>query len=120
MKTSQYLYLTIAILGTFFSFDLYAKDFYKWVDANGSTHYTLKSPTNSIKKVTKVTTYNERKNTEKSSDQSENISSTTSKKNEIEIVGDTFTIATSNGILEIPPLKDGESITFNKNGLQGN
>lgn len=36
--------------------NIYAKEFYKWVDANGSTHYTDTPPPKSTKQ-TKVNTY---------------------------------------------------------------
>ena len=34
-----------------------AQNFYKWVDAKGSTHYTITPPPNSAKKKGKVETY---------------------------------------------------------------
>ncbi|WP_374530074.1 DUF4124 domain-containing protein [Acinetobacter sp.] len=36
---------------------LWAKDYYKWVDANGSTHYTTTPPPKSVQKKGKVQTY---------------------------------------------------------------
>lgn len=36
----------------------FAKEYYKWVDSNGSTHYTSTPPPKSAKKKGKVETYN--------------------------------------------------------------
>ena len=35
----------------------HAQDFYKWVDASGSTHYTVNPPPNHVKKLGLVSTY---------------------------------------------------------------
>ncbi len=47
--------LACALIGS--STTLWAKDYYKWVDANGSTHYTTTPPPKSAKKKGKVETY---------------------------------------------------------------
>lgn len=47
--------LTCALLSS--SASLWAKDYYKWVDANGSTHYTTTPPPKSAKKKGKIETY---------------------------------------------------------------
>ncbi|PWB15108.1 DUF4124 domain-containing protein [Acinetobacter sp. AM] len=39
------------------STSLWAKDYYKWVDANGSTHYTTTPPPKSAQKKGKIQTY---------------------------------------------------------------
>ncbi|MCH4246452.1 MAG: DUF4124 domain-containing protein [Acinetobacter populi] len=43
----------------FIPFHSYAQNFYKWVDANGSTHYTATPPPKNAKKISKVATYND-------------------------------------------------------------
>ncbi|MDM1020870.1 DUF4124 domain-containing protein [Acinetobacter sp. VNK23] len=88
----------------------YAQDFYKWIDNNGSTHYTPTPPPKEAKKLSQVTTYSEKRNSEHGFNQTgKNNNSPLLHKDEPETVGNTFTILTSNGVLEIPPLKDGES-----------
>lgn len=47
--------LACALIGS--SAALWAKDYYKWVDANGSTHYTTTPPPKSVQKKGKVQTY---------------------------------------------------------------
>lgn len=47
--------LTCALLSS--SASLWAKDYYKWVDANGSTHYTTTPPPKSAQKKGKIQTY---------------------------------------------------------------
>ncbi|MFU8925415.1 DUF4124 domain-containing protein [Acinetobacter puyangensis] len=37
----------------------YAQNFYKWIDAKGSTHYTSTPPPKNAKKLGKVMTYND-------------------------------------------------------------
>ena len=39
------------------STSLWAKDYYKWVDANGSTHYTTTPPPKNAQKKGKIQTY---------------------------------------------------------------
>lgn len=47
-----------AALALFFSAqNSFAQNFYKWVDAKGSTHYTATPPPNTAKKKGKVATY---------------------------------------------------------------
>jgi hypothetical protein len=105
-KLHQY-YLTICGFLLFGITLSHAQDFYKWIDKNGTTHYTVTQPPTSAKKIDTVTTYGEKIN-------SENIPQKSRNTDESKTIGDTFTIGTTNGFLEIPPLKDGESITFNK------
>lgn len=42
-----------------FSTSLYAQKFYKWMDANGSTHYTTTPPPKNARNVSQVHTYND-------------------------------------------------------------
>lgn len=92
----------------------HAQDFYKWIDKNGTTHYTLNQPPTSANKVNKITTYGEKINSKDIPKKSEKNNSPSQNTDEREVTGNSFTILTNNGSLEIPPLKDGESITFNK------
>ncbi|MCH7332627.1 DUF4124 domain-containing protein [Acinetobacter modestus] len=92
----------------------HAQDFYKWIDKNGTTHYTLNQPPTSANKVNKITTYGEKINSKDIPKKSEKNNSPSQNTDEREVTGNSFTILTNNGPLEIPPLKDGESITFNK------
>ena len=48
---------TLACALLFSSTTLWAKDYYKWVDAKGSTHYTTTPPPKSAQKKGKVQTY---------------------------------------------------------------
>ena len=52
-------YPTLFLLGFAISHNsvIYAQDFYKWVDANGSTHYTLSPPPHNTKKLGSISTY---------------------------------------------------------------
>lgn len=38
----------------------YPQDFYKWVDASGSTHYSVTPPPSNVKKLGSVSTYQNR------------------------------------------------------------
>ena len=44
-------------LALFFSHQSYAKEYYKWVDSKGSTHYTATPPPKSAKNKGKIDTY---------------------------------------------------------------
>lgn len=44
-------------LALFFSHQSYAKEYYKWVDSNGSTHYSATPPPKSAKNKGKIDTY---------------------------------------------------------------
>lgn len=46
-----------ALSVTFLSTQTFASEFYKWVDANGSTHYTKTPPPKNAKKKGKVETF---------------------------------------------------------------
>ena len=46
-----------------FTTQSFAKQYYKWVDANGSTHYTTTPPPKNVKKQGKVETYGAARNT---------------------------------------------------------
>lgn len=55
-------FIKIAFMAACLSFSLssttsFAKEYYKWVDAKGSTHYTTTPPPKSAKKKGKVETY---------------------------------------------------------------
>ena len=55
LKTILYTTSTAAIL--LCSSQNYAQQYYKWVDANGSTHYTTTPPPKGAKRLDKVSTY---------------------------------------------------------------
>ena len=55
LKTGLYTITTIALL--FSSTQNHAQQYYKWVDANGSTQYTTTPPPKNAKKHGKVDTY---------------------------------------------------------------
>ena len=55
LKTILYTISTAAIL--LCSSQNYAQQYYKWVDANGSTHYTTTPPPKGAKRLDKVSTY---------------------------------------------------------------
>ena len=52
--------LSSALLFSFSSTTAIAKTYYKWVDSNGSTHYTTTPPPKNAKKQGKVETYGSR------------------------------------------------------------
>lgn len=112
-KLYQY-YLTICGFLLFGITLSHAQDFYKWIDKNGTTHYTVTQPPTSAKKIDTVKTYGEKINSENIPQKSRKNNLQSRNTDEPKTIGDTFTIVTTNGFLEIPPLKDGESITFNK------
>lgn len=47
----------VSILILFASACIHAQDFYKWVDANGSTHYTSTPPPKNAKRLGSISTY---------------------------------------------------------------
>jgi len=49
--------ITLTFLVCIFPKINYAQDFYKWVDATGSTHYTVNPPPNHVKKLGSISTY---------------------------------------------------------------
>ena len=55
LKTGLYTITTTALL--FCSTQNHAQQYYKWVDANGSTHYTTTPPPKGAKRLNKVSTY---------------------------------------------------------------
>ncbi|QHH98147.1 DUF4124 domain-containing protein [Acinetobacter dispersus] len=55
LKTSLYTIATTTLL--LCSSHNYAQQYYKWVDANGSTHYTTTPPPKGAKRLDKVSTY---------------------------------------------------------------
>ena len=55
LKTILYTATTTALL--LGSSHNYAQQYYKWVDANGSTHYTATPPPKGAKRLDKVSTY---------------------------------------------------------------
>lgn len=55
LKTSLYALATTALL--LGSSQNHAQQYYKWVDAKGSTHYTTTPPPKSAKRVNKIATY---------------------------------------------------------------
>ncbi|HDG7210384.1 DUF4124 domain-containing protein [Acinetobacter nosocomialis] len=55
LKTSLYTVITTAILVC--STQSQAEQYYKWVDKNGSTHYTTTPPPKGAKHLNKVSTY---------------------------------------------------------------
>ena len=54
MKT---FYLITALTLLAFSNSTFAQQYYKWVDKNGSTHYTTTPPPKGAKRLDKVSTY---------------------------------------------------------------
>ncbi|ENX44649.1 DUF4124 domain-containing protein [Acinetobacter sp. NIPH 2100] len=61
LKTSLYIISTTALL--LCSSQNYAQQYYKWVDANGSTHYTTTPPPKGTKRLDKVSTYGNNRQT---------------------------------------------------------
>ena len=57
-KLSTLLALSLCSLG--FSYTAHAQKFHKWLDANGSTHYTTTPPPSNAKRLGNVVTYNDR------------------------------------------------------------
>ena len=55
LKTSLYTIATVTLL--LCSSQNYAQQYYKWMDANGSTHYTTTPPPKGAKSLNKITTY---------------------------------------------------------------
>ena len=55
LKTSLYTLAATAMLLS--SSQNHAQQYYKWVDASGSTHYTATPPPKGAKRLDKVTTY---------------------------------------------------------------
>jgi len=55
LKTSLYTAVATAIL--VYSTQSQAQQYYKWLDKNGSTHYTTTPPPKSAKHLNKVSTY---------------------------------------------------------------
>ncbi|WP_436899538.1 DUF4124 domain-containing protein [Acinetobacter gyllenbergii] len=55
LKTILYTTSTAVIL--LCSSQNYAQQYYKWIDANGSTHYTTTPPPKGAKRLDKVSTY---------------------------------------------------------------
>lgn len=55
LKTGLYTIATTTFL--LCSSQNYAQQYYKWVDANGSTHYTTTPPPKGAKRLDKVSTY---------------------------------------------------------------
>ena len=55
LKTGLYALATTALL--LGSSQNHAQQYYKWVDAKGSTHYTTTPPPKSAKRVDKIATY---------------------------------------------------------------
>lgn len=55
LKSSLYTFAITAIL--LCSSQNHAQQYYKWMDANGSTHYTTTPPPKGAKRLDKVSTY---------------------------------------------------------------
>lgn len=51
------LYSAITLILSIYPATTYPQDFYKWVDASGSTHYSATLPPSSAKKLGSVSTY---------------------------------------------------------------
>jgi len=58
-KNFKYKVLTAAFIALFLSMTsvVQAKQYYKWVDSNGSTHYTTTPPPKNVRTQSKVHTY---------------------------------------------------------------
>jgi hypothetical protein len=55
LKTSLYAVATTTLL--LCSSQNYAQQYYKWIDANGSTHYTTTPPPKGAKRLDRISTY---------------------------------------------------------------
>lgn len=62
LKTSLYTILTTTLL--LCSSQNYAQQYYKWMDKNGSTHYTTTPPPKGAKRLDKVATYGNHQTTQ--------------------------------------------------------
>lgn len=51
------LYSVIILILSIYPATSHTQDFYKWTDANGSTHYTVNPPPNHVKKLGSISTY---------------------------------------------------------------
>ena len=56
-KTLFKQYSVITLILSIYPATTYPQDFYKWVDASGSTHYSATPPPSSAKKLGSVSTY---------------------------------------------------------------
>ncbi len=54
--------ITLTSLFMFCSGQIYAQQYYKWIDANGSTHYTTTPPPKGAKRLDKISTYGSNNN----------------------------------------------------------
>lgn len=63
-KKQKYYINSVIILSSFMSCALQAQPYYKWIDAKGSTHYTLTPPPKGAKKQGKVETYSSHTSTQ--------------------------------------------------------
>lgn len=63
-KKQKYYINFVIILSSFMSCALQAQPYYKWIDAKGSTHYTLTAPPKGAKKQGKVETYSSHTSTQ--------------------------------------------------------
>lgn len=73
----------------------FAKEYYKWVDAKGSTHYTTTPPPKSAKKKGKVDTYGASRTSTPNQSNSENI-------NNIEQPTQNTTIVSGEKVIVLP------------------
>ena len=74
----------------------FAKEYYKWVDAKGSTHYTTSPPPKSAKKKGKVDTYGVTRSSTPSQSAPENIKT-------IEQPTQNTTIVSGEKVIVLPP-----------------
>ena len=77
MKKSVLLGATLGLLCSAPSLS-FAKEYYKWVDSKGTTHYTTTPPPKSSKSRGKIDTYGYRTSTPTTSTAQQNSSNTTS------------------------------------------
>lgn len=56
-KTLFQQHSVVTLILSIYPATTYPQDFYKWVDASGSTHYTVNPPPNHVKKLGSVSTY---------------------------------------------------------------
>lgn len=77
LKKSIFLGATLSLLSSVPSLS-FAKEYYKWVDSKGTTHYTTTPPPKSSKSRGKIDTYGYRTSTPTASSAQQNSSNSTS------------------------------------------
>lgn len=96
LKTSLYIAVTTAILVC--SSQIQAQQYYKWMDKNGSTHYTTTPPPKSAKHLNKVSTYGSQPSLKNSTPTSEQQSQDKTDK----VVQETTNVEQEKGVPAVP------------------